>query len=246
MNVLRTALTVALFAGAAVSASQASALTVYTVGNNTGLGGDPGYAGQQLAVNFDQTAIGYDGVPRIGETAYSPDVKETDIGAVALYNASISGVAADPYGNTGQFEALGAGGKATFTFGAGVTNVSAYLGSIDTYNYINVLGAGGKVLDHISGQQLLLSNWGDQSLGITNRRVFLTNLPEGFTGLTFGSTGVAFEFDDIAVGSGEMIAPRGAIFAAVPEPETWAMMLVGFGGLGAAMRSRRKGVVATA
>jgi hypothetical protein len=43
-----------------------------------------------------------------------------------------------------------------------------------------------------------------------------------------------------------MIAPRGAIFAAVPEPETWAMMLVGFGGLGAAMRSRRKGVVATA
>ena len=27
---------------------------------------------------------------------------------------------------------------------------------------------------------------------------------------------------------------------AVPEPATWAMMLVGFGGLGAAMRSRRK------
>ena len=28
--------------------------------------------------------------------------------------------------------------------------------------------------------------------------------------------------------------------SAVPEPATWAMMLVGFGGMGAALRSRRK------
>ena len=34
--------------------------------------------------------------------------------------------------------------------------------------------------------------------------------------------------------------------AGVPEPATWAMMLVGFGGLGAAMRSRRKPAVVTA
>jgi hypothetical protein len=33
---------------------------------------------------------------------------------------------------------------------------------------------------------------------------------------------------------------------AVPEPATWAMMLVGFGGLGAALRSRRKQVVSLA
>ena len=33
--------------------------------------------------------------------------------------------------------------------------------------------------------------------------------------------------------------------AAVPEPATWAMMLAGFGGLGAAMRSRRGRVAAT-
>ncbi len=31
---------------------------------------------------------------------------------------------------------------------------------------------------------------------------------------------------------------------AVPEPSTWALMLIGFGGLGAAMRSRRKVVAA--
>jgi hypothetical protein len=34
--------------------------------------------------------------------------------------------------------------------------------------------------------------------------------------------------------------------AVVPEPATWAMMLVGFGGLGAAMRARRSKAVATA
>lgn len=33
---------------------------------------------------------------------------------------------------------------------------------------------------------------------------------------------------------------------AVPEPATWAMMLAGFGGLGAAMRSRRRTVATTA
>jgi hypothetical protein len=34
--------------------------------------------------------------------------------------------------------------------------------------------------------------------------------------------------------------------SAVPEPATWAIMLVGFGGLGAAIRGRRKAAVVTA
>lgn len=34
--------------------------------------------------------------------------------------------------------------------------------------------------------------------------------------------------------------------AAVPEPAAWALMLVGFGGLGAVLRSKRRGGVATA
>jgi len=38
----------------------------------------------------------------------------------------------------------------------------------------------------------------------------------------------------------------GVSLTAVPEPATWAMMLVGFGGLGSAIRSRRKRAAVTA
>ena len=37
-----------------------------------------------------------------------------------------------------------------------------------------------------------------------------------------------------------VVQPQGPSVASVPEPATWALMLLGFGGLGAAMRSRRR------
>jgi hypothetical protein len=43
-------------------------------------------------------------------------------------------------------------------------------------------------------------------------------------------------------------SPYGAVVAsvAVPEPATWAMMLIGFGGLGAALRMNRRRAFAAA
>ena len=52
----------------------------------------------------------------------------------------------------------------------------------------------------------------------------------------FGGTANQIGFDNITLGS--PIAP-------VPEPAAWAMMLVGFGGLGMALRSRRRLASAT-
>jgi PEP-CTERM motif len=49
------------------------------------------------------------------------------------------------------------------------------------------------------------------------------------------ANGNDFGLDDIHVTGG-----------AAPEPASWALMLLGFGGLGAALRSRRRGLVATA
>ena len=42
--------------------------------------------------------------------------------------------------------------------------------------------------------------------------------------------------------SGSTIS-RASVAAAVPESETWAMMLVGFGAMGVAMRRRRRTLV---
>jgi hypothetical protein len=46
-------------------------------------------------------------------------------------------------------------------------------------------------------------------------------------------------------GSFTVTTSGAAMSGGVPEPATWAMMLGGFGGLGAAMRSRRKSAAAT-
>jgi hypothetical protein len=45
---------------------------------------------------------------------------------------------------------------------------------------------------------------------------------------------------DAIVPSGLRITASDAVVAAVPEPATWAMMLIGFGAIGCAMRFRRR------
>jgi len=59
-----------------------------------------------------------------------------------------------------------------------------------------------------------------------------------------GPTTLSFSSADTNSPWGPVIG--GVSVAAVPEPATWAMMLVGIGGLGVALRSRRKPAVAAA
>lgn len=104
--------------------------------------------------------------------------------------------------------------------------ISLYWGSIDSYNHLDVLGAGGAVIYTLSGSMLPPAN-GDRTSSNTNRRIFITAGPaETITGLTFRSTGVAFEFDDIAT--------------SVPEPQAWALLIAGFGLVGAVARRQRR------
>ncbi|MGL4543412.1 MAG: PEPxxWA-CTERM sorting domain-containing protein [Polymorphobacter sp.] len=103
--------------------------------------------------------------------------------------------------------------------------LSFYWGSVDRYNSVDVLGAGGATLLTLAGSALPVAT-GNQFIASTNRRVFFTaGANEVITGLRFRSTGVAFELDSIAG-------------AAVPEPASWALMIVGFGLVGAALRRR--------
>ena len=79
---------------------------------------------------------------------------------------------------------------------------------------------------------------GDQSGALTNAYVTFTGL--SFDKIVLASSGNSFEFDNISYGSNlDNVGP-------VPEPSTWAMMLLGFAGIGFAYRRRRSRLAATA
>ena len=113
--------------------------------------------------------------------------------------------------------------------GNSLSTFSFYLGSPDSYNYLDFYNDG-VLVGGLSGAAIwsgaVQEANGDQTWG---RRVYYT-----FTGSTvvdevrFTSTGNSFEFDGLAA------------TLSVPEPMTWTMMIMGFGGIGALLRRRRQ------
>jgi hypothetical protein len=200
-------------AEALLSSSMAAAVTISSVPGAP----DPGpSAGQTLVVTFD--------VPAAAGYSFSGNLQTSPI--------HLPGHAAEPVGDTSKFGFVSTEfNPATATLSTPkLMSISFYWGSIDTYNTVDILGPGGVTLLSICGGLIPPAN-GDQTAAGTNRRVnFAAGAGETITGLRFGSTGVAFEFDNFAA-------------AAVPEPAAWAMMIGGFGLVGAAARGRRNGVV---
>lgn len=154
-----------------------------------------------------------------------------------IYGDSVSGVRAQPAGSTGGYGAVGPSNdqsSATLdlsAFGA-ISSITFLWGSVDIYNSLSILGTG---VMFSGGDQGVSPSNGDQTNPNSNRLVTLTFTGAdrwNVTGLTFSSTGNAFEFDNVNVTT-----------AAVPEPASWALMLSGFGAIGGAIRRRRKSVV---
>jgi hypothetical protein len=211
---------VAASVGALLAAVPAAAVTVTTAPGAP----DPGMAaGERLLVSFD--------------TANAAGVTNVTSGNVITAAGSIGGVRAAPAGTPvgNVYQSIGNGGSSTFDFsqftaGRGLTSASFYWGSVDAFNFVDLLGPGGTVVRTISGANLPQSN-GDQGAALTNRRAFFTFAPtETVTALRLRSTGNAFEFDNISA-------------APVPEPASWAMLIIGFGMIGAAMRRPRRNAV---
>lgn len=162
-------------------------------------------------------------------------------GTTGLYIGSFSGLAAAPAGDTTGYMALGTGGTATVNVASylaansRVKSLSVYLGSIDSYNTLEVLNTAGSVIKTWTGNDLQPHN-GDWFALNTNRRLSIDfDRSENVGALRFSSTGVAFEFDTIA-----------ANVAAVPEPAQWALMIGGFGLVGMALRRRQRPVFSAA
>jgi hypothetical protein len=98
------------------------------------------------------------------------------------------------------------------------------------------------------------SGW-DVTLGSTTQSVGpIANPSQGFSGwmystLTFTATSGSETLSFLAIGTGGAPLPPfalldGVSLTAVPEPSTWAMMLLGFAGLGYAAMRRQRGAIA--
>lgn len=152
----------------------------------------------------------------------------------AVRTGDVPGVAAQPFGSTGNYFTVGPSdgspGFLDLSSFANIAQISFIWGSVDGYNVLEVVNRAGQVLATFDGFDAAVNPNGNQDLPITNPVAFLTfDGADQFNvgGLRFSSTQNAFETDNFAIQS------------AVPEPGTWLLMLLGFGAIGASMRSRR-------
>ena len=159
--------------------------------------------------------------------------------------------------------ALAANYDWTFTDTSSTTIASGTLttGAADNGG-LDVTALSGAVLVPVDGVQGTITSFtpgsGNDGVFIWDNIVYPATTPHvDNPGLLFQVSGIEFNIynsagapvlgDVIANSTNNFGGTQGTFnLTAVPEPASWAMMLVGFGGLGVAMRSRRKTAVATA
>lgn len=174
-------------------------------------------------VTFDSATVGTVANYESGIATYN---------AGAVYAASESGVTAQPAGGTGNFWSVGTSpvtqnGPGTVTFSDVVKYYGFLWGSSDDYNTVTFSLSGGDVSSVSLTGLDVPSGTGDQS--VSRYLNFFAQGNEVITGVTFASNGNAFETDNHAYS-----------VTAVPEPETYTMMLAGLGLIGAIARRRNK------
>lgn len=123
---------------------------------------------------------------------------------------------------SGDVMSYRAGGTATFTFDAPVNSFG-----LDLMTFVNF---GRDVEVKVDGVTYVIS-----TANRPNRTFFGLVSDKAFSSFTITSRSALGLFDNLSYGS----------FSAVPEPSTWAMLIAGFGSVGAMMRrSRRRLAVA--
>ena len=155
------------------------------------------------------------------------------VGTGTVDSVSVGGMTAQPAGDQTSWYTVHSGESATFTSATALNNIQVYVGSIDGYNTFEVLGQGGNVIQTFTGNDLSPTHDGNWTDGNTNRLVSfdLTGAAAPVYGMKFSSSGNSLEFDNISV-------------SGAPEPAAWALMMVAVGGMGSALRTRRRKAVA--
>jgi hypothetical protein len=115
------------------------------------------------------------------------------------------------------------GGSSTFTFSTPIHAFGAYITGLQT--------------DIVPQETLTFSDGSAQVINVPSSIngggafVGFTDFGANITSVTYNATGDIVALDDVQFSGGT---------AGVPEPAIWAMMLVGFGGLGAVLRAHRR------
>ncbi|MDP3818609.1 MAG: FxDxF family PEP-CTERM protein [Methylotenera sp.] len=149
-----------------------------------------------------------------------------------VVNGSVGGAWASPPNDTSNYFSVGpsTSSPATITFSTLMTYFGYYGGSPDSYNYVDFYNGQNMVasFDGVTLASLAsVAANGDQSVG-SYWNFTAGNSGDYFNSVVLRSASNAFETDNHAV-------------LAVPEPETYAMMLAGLGLMGFVARRRKNG-----
>jgi fibronectin-binding autotransporter adhesin len=147
------------------------------------------------------------------------------------------GLYATPFGDTTNYMAVLGGGSEEIAYAGFKNSFGLYWGSVDTYNSLTFYS--GKVLvATITGADVdpPISANGGQTDYASNAYVLITGLPQ-FDRVFASSSSNSFEFDNVVAGGTSGLPSS---IAAAPEPSTWAMLMLGFTGLGYAAFRRSK------
>jgi hypothetical protein len=178
--------------------------------------------------NFSEEGVSFDAATtatiNTGYSELGTPLSFSGSGLVILNPGTAGGQGAEPFGDTTNFLSVTAGGIANVVVtGPAVNQISFFWGSVDGFNTITF---NGDLNNSFTGSELAgLSDSGCQGSPDCNRFVTFIGSISSFT---LSSTGNAFEVDSFTT------QVRG-----VPEPSTWAMMILGFFSVGF-MAYRRK------
>jgi hypothetical protein len=181
--------------------------------------------GQTMLLDFDtilNPLVSYTGNVVLGPQQGCCTASPPYNGSLSGDNTNYASVQANP-APSGLFSVASGYALKSFSF---------YLGSPDTYNTIRFFN-GATQLAAFSGNDI----WDDPNIGNANGartwgyRIYYDFGGANVTSIAFESTQNAFEFDGL-----------GGTVGVVPEPATWAMMIMGFGAAGAMLRRRRTAI----
>lgn len=161
---------------------------------------------------------------------------------ISLSMAAVTLMAASPaYAVPLLFDFSGPSGTAMFQLDSNPTpdSFQTFIGS-DQFSFSDVAGTFGGIVGTASTISFGNGIFASLSINAANLGFTQFSSPTLFTGSPNAPTFLTGSFTLINPFFGNGTLTISPIAAAVPEPTTWAMMLIGFGGLGFAMRRRSK------